>query len=138
LYSYGIKKNLVQEVRSKNITFYLGLFRRYEWIERILEYNTREYEHQDHSIRDIYIKTSRKSIPKRIRNGVWDKHFKELKGECFCCSRELKFQDFECGHITPVSQGGSNDIDNLEPVCRMCNLDMGVMNLHSYKRLFLS
>ena len=44
----------------------------------------------------------------------------------------------ERGHIVPFAQCGSADLENLEPVCKTCNRDMGVMNLHEYKNLIKS
>ena len=49
---------------------------------------------------------------------------------------ELSVHDFECGHITSVRNGGKNTIDNLEVVCRPCNLNMGTINMNVYKELF--
>jgi len=32
---------------------------------------------------------------------------------------------FHTGHIVAVADGGSNHIDNLEPICSSCNYSMG-------------
>jgi len=31
---------------------------------------------------------------------------------------------FQCGHILAVCRGGTNNIDNLMPVCQLCNNSM--------------
>jgi hypothetical protein len=134
LCSYGHKEKIIREIRESKDDFYLGLYRKYEWIDRLLEYreNGKSFNEQNHSIND----TKRKRIPISIRKKVWTKHFQLIKGECFCCQKELYMDDFECGHIIPVKDGGQNTIDNLEPVCRQCNQDMGTINLNVYKQLF--
>lgn len=37
---------------------------------------------------------------------------------CLCCGETEKI---ELDHVIPVSLGGSNDVDNLQPLCRSCN-----------------
>jgi 5-methylcytosine-specific restriction endonuclease McrA len=39
----------------------------------------------------------------------------------------------ECGHIIAHALGGNALLDNLMPVCKSCNRDMGTMNLEEYK-----
>jgi hypothetical protein len=138
LLSYGLKDTLVEDLKSGHHDgFYLGLYKRYEWIERICDYYRGiKFHEQDHRVSDQTIKTVRKSIPKRLREDVWKKRFTTLTGYCICCSREISFNDFDCGHVISVKDRGDNLLTNLEPVCRTCNLDMGTMNLNKYKMLF--
>ena len=39
-------------------------------------------------------------------------------GRCVACGQIAKL---EVDHIVPVSMGGGNDIDNIQPLCRSCN-----------------
>lgn len=130
LFSYGHKESLVKELKESNDDFYLGLYRKYEWLDRLLD--NKPYHEQNHNVSE----NRRKRIPSTIRKKVWSKHFQLIKGECFCCQKELYMDDFECGHVIPVKDGGENTIENLEPVCRQCNLDMGTINMLVYKKLF--
>ena len=134
LCSYGHKEKNVKEIKESKEEFYLGLYRKYEWIDILLEYRekSKPFNQQNHSIND----NKRKRIPTSMRKKVWTKHFELIKGECFCCKKELYMDEFECGHIIPVKDGGQNTIDNLEPICRQCNQDMGTINLNVYKQLF--
>jgi hypothetical protein len=72
LLSYGLKENLIDDLKSgKEDCFYLGLYRRYEWIERIIEfYKGIDFQDQDHSVTEQRVKIQRKNITKRLREEV--------------------------------------------------------------------
>lgn len=82
--------------------------------------------------------TKRKAIPKAVKTTLWNIHFTEnnAKGECKVCNKEIKMTDFDAGHIVAVANGGSNNLDNLIPVCNLCNKSMGVQNLNEFKKLY--
>lgn len=40
---------------------------------------------------------------------------------CQMCGKELKYNEMEIDHISPLSSGGSNDIDNLQVLCKGCH-----------------
>lgn len=44
-------------------------------------------------------------------------------GACVRCSREK--YELEKDHIVPIYQGGSDGIDNLQPICPPCNASKG-------------
>jgi hypothetical protein len=77
--------------------------------------------------------TKRKTIPKALRNKVWTEYNGETyKGQCFCCSREIDNQNFECGHVDSVDKGGLNTLDNLRPICKSCNTSMKTENMFEF------
>ena len=43
------------------------------------------------------------------------------------------YENFECGHIIPVSKGGTNIVSNLKPICSACNKSMNNSNLEEFK-----
>ncbi len=139
LVSYGHKQEFIKEMKENNEDFYLGLYKKYEWIERIIDLyvNGIPYENQQHYISDKRVKMERKKIPASLRASVWEKRHTQIMGECFCCEKDISVHDFECGHIVSVRDGGKNTLDNLEPICRQCNGHMGTVNLLSYKKLFV-
>jgi 5-methylcytosine-specific restriction endonuclease McrA len=59
-----------------------------------------------------------------VRNGSsfpleqWLEKLKSLGNRCVSCGTE---NNIEVDHIIPTSKGGTNDINNLQPLCRHCN-----------------
>lgn len=63
---------------------------------------------------------SRKSIPKRVREQVYEKY----NGHCAYCGCELEYKDMQVDHLVPIegwSEQGDDSFENLMPSCRMCN-----------------
>ena len=77
---------------------------------------------------------NKKNIPKTIRAQVWEKYIglENGYGECFCCKNEIKQIHFECGHTISKSNGGKNAVDNLRPICSLCNKSMGTRNMNEF------
>ena len=44
-----------------------------------------------------------------------------LKNQCQICFRTEPEVKITIDHIIPVSKGGTNHIDNLQPLCMTCN-----------------
>lgn len=67
-------------------------------------------------------------IPRAVREQLWLKINGEIfKSKCsiFWCNNEINVFDFTSGHNIPKSKGGSNNLNNLKPICSRCNLSMG-------------
>ena len=76
-----------------------------------------------------------KRIPFRKRMRVWRIYIGELTvGKCYTCGRTIYIDDFDCGHNKAVVKKGSNEIDNLRPICRGCNSEMGTKTIESFKK----
>jgi hypothetical protein len=81
----------------------------------------------------------KKSIPRKIPNGVridvWDQYIgKEIAlHKCLCCKKTTISQTmFECGHVISIKEGGSEEIENLRPICSKCNKSMSTKNMKTY------
>lgn len=81
-------------------------------------------------------KPKRITIPKTVKDNLWDNTFSSNAGEgnCYVCSTTINSKKFDCGHIIAVANGGSNDINNLKPICSTCNKSMGTKNLEEFKQ----
>lgn len=57
---------------------------------------------------------------------IWDITFNGKKDKCIACNDlEIAFNGFELGHNIPKSKEGSNNPNNLFPICYRCNRLMG-------------
>jgi hypothetical protein len=77
-------------------------------------------------------------IPSTLRLLVWQKRFNTFDGECICCARSLRYEEFHCGHVVAEAKGGKCQLDNLEPICAQCNTSMGTQNLYTFKEKHFS
>lgn len=78
--------------------------------------------------RDVYQK---KKIPKKVKEEVWVVNFgNKYDSKCYIswCSNKINVFNFHVGHDKPESKGGTDDINNLKPICDRCNLSMSNNN----------
>ena len=122
---------LLSKCRDKSPlnVFVLGVFPHTYWL------NILNHRVDDVPLYSVGASTQKKSINRHLRRQVWKKrNHNNIVGNCYVCNNELDYDSFECGHITSWYHGGGSTLDNLEPICRFCNNDMGVQNLLEYKR----
>jgi 5-methylcytosine-specific restriction endonuclease McrA len=74
------------------------------------------------------------SIPKKVRELVWKRHA-GLNGSlpCMCCKTQtITPFNFVAGHVQAAHLGGSMAVDNLRPICSLCNTSMGTTNMDAF------
>ena len=83
-------------------------------------------------------KYKRKSIPKAVKDKVWDTYIgiRYGVGPCHCCQGIIDSKNFDCGHILAAANGGENIVENLRPLCSTCNKSMGKQNLEEFKQIY--
>ena len=47
--------------------------------------------------------------------------------QCVCCGNQ---GDLSVDHIKPISKGGTNNIENIQPLCLKCNLKKGTKEIN--------
>ena len=62
-------------------------------------------------------KTPRISIPLEVRKYVFNRD----NYQCKSCGKTQQETELTVDHIIPLARGGSNDISNLQTLCRSCN-----------------
>ena len=73
-------------------------------------------------------------IPKCVKNCLWINYFKDSRvGVCQCCKREtITWGNFHAGHIVAEVHQGKTSLDNLIPLCQLCNCSMGTTNVFDF------
>jgi ribosomal protein L31 len=81
------------------------------------------------------VKKHHKVLPKKIRELVWNKYIGDTIGKtkCLCCKvTDITQMNFNCGHIISEYNNGKPEIDNLLPICSLCNMSMGKKNMNDF------
>ena len=81
----------------------------------------------------------KQTIPQALRRAVWDTYMgiDKRSAPCYCCKNKvIDLFDFVCGHVVAESKGGTTTVDNLRPICSLCNSSMQTKNLEDFRRSF--
>jgi 5-methylcytosine-specific restriction endonuclease McrA len=52
----------------------------------------------------------------------WKSVLRHFGRKCVYCNTKLTRHNVSRDHVTPLSRGGTNDIRNIVPACRKCNI----------------
>jgi len=141
--------------RQPSSVCYLGMFRKYEWLDACVEcvrnaadssvevvvprWLCRSLASSFGGATASYSSSRRERVSHVVRREVWAKvNIRDYDaGRCYTCGEDLRFHEMECGHVVAHAMGGRAELSNLMPVCKTCNRDMGVQNLEDYKQRIL-
>lgn len=67
--------------------------------------------------------TNTQSINKRVqfKTDIRKLVYRKTEGHCALCGNFVDYEDYTIDHIVPLSKGGTNDINNLQCACKVCN-----------------
>ena len=77
-------------------------------------------------------KQAKKRIGKGIKRRVWNQYTEQPNDDCPLCPNTISNSDFEAGHIISEANGGLVKVNNLIPICKSCNTEMGSKNLNEF------
>jgi 5-methylcytosine-specific restriction endonuclease McrA len=76
---------------------------------------------------------NRRALKKNSSGRFTSAEFTSLKElyqyTCLCCGKREPEIKLTPDHILPLSKGGSNTIDNIQPLCLLCNLKKGTKHI---------
>ena len=92
----------------------------YDDIKKVAEKNNISYINEGiGSVIMEVIKQSKKGVREPIDENKRNEIINSYNKKCAVC--ELECEYFEIDHILPVCAGGTNEIDNLQPLCKDCH-----------------
>lgn len=77
-------------------------------------------EHTRHRRRLATIRRKKKSVGSHTL-AEWKALKAQYNHTCICCKRQEPEVQLTRDHIVPLSKGGTNNIDNIQPLCQSCN-----------------
>lgn len=133
--AWKVDKKHIELVQQYPNQLFLGVYRDYEWVDRIfLLREMREFDPKTTFSDMGHGNTAvRLQITRKLKIAVWNSG--KMQQPCYCCGDTISYDTFQCGHIIPVCRGGKTVAENLKAICSTCNSDMGTKNLEDYKRL---
>jgi hypothetical protein len=51
-----------------------------------------------------------------------------------CNTQNITPFTFQCGHIVAEAEGGPTNLENLRPICSLCNISSGRRNMKAFKK----
>jgi 5-methylcytosine-specific restriction endonuclease McrA len=137
---YNESEGLREELCAKNTIIERDRFNLEEKVEELQETIKElgslptKFKNLSKSIED---KPTCKPISKLLKQSVWDTYVGEdvtITKCSFCNKTKILSDHFECGHIISNKNGGETIIDNLRPICELCNKSIGSQNMEDFKK----
>jgi hypothetical protein len=85
----------------------------------------------DSDVETIYKK---EPICKTVRNVLWYIHYNDVRtAKCKCCLVEdISISCYHVGHVIAEANGGKTSMENLLPMCMLCNTSIGKQNVFDF------
>lgn len=95
----------------------------------------RKSSYNDHINRKL---CGNKNIPRAVRIEVWNKYNgNKIIAKCFVgCGENISINNFICRYDITIKNGGSNEIQNIRPICRMCSRSIRAMNISDFMKKY--
>ena len=73
-------------------------------------------------------------ICKTVRNVLWFIHYGDVRtAKCKCCLVEdISINCYHVGHVIAEANGGKTSMENLLPMCMLCNTSIGKQNVNDF------
>jgi 5-methylcytosine-specific restriction endonuclease McrA len=81
----------------------------------------------------------KQKIPAKVRMDVWSTYIgaQIAQHRCICCKKvTIKQTEFEVGHVISERNGGTLEINNLRPICSVCNKSMGCTDMVEFVKTY--
>ena len=76
----------------------------------------------------------KRSVSQRVKNSIYWRD----SGICQLCKEILRDMRWECDHIQPLCDGGSNDECNLQSLCANCHSEKTALEAIARKKIRLA
>ncbi len=114
----------------------VGNGKTYEYLTKITYISSTDPEFTKEVTNLEDIKNNNK-IPSTLKSMVWKKYASNDKiyAKCYCCkTNEISIDNFDCGHVKSKKNGGETTLENLRPLCGLCNSSMSIKNMHEFMK----
>jgi 5-methylcytosine-specific restriction endonuclease McrA len=114
-----------KERRQKDLEHYREIGRKsYERHAEERRRSSLEY-HKQHPEKTIAATNRRRALKLAAEGSHTEEEWQELKAfynyKCLCCGKREPEIKLTRDHVIPLTQGGSDSIDNIQPLCARCN-----------------
>jgi 5-methylcytosine-specific restriction endonuclease McrA len=111
------------------------------WYEQNREIHAERVRRWGQNNREKRLSYTHRRRVRRLQNGgsYTKREWYELKRRfdftCLCCGQKEPAIKLTVDHVIPISRGGTNDIGNIQPLCRRCNQSKGTQTIDYRERI---
>jgi hypothetical protein len=85
-------------------------------------------------VRSHIKKNKKQFINQRLRHAVWKAYMGEVYSAlCYCCGQtKIDVTCFQAGHVIAEANGGETTMQNLRPICGLCNQSGSIAHMKDF------